>query len=107
MRPPIVQAPPPVYRINVTPIIDVALVLVIILLVTAPLLTVADLDVTLPGARTRDVDELHKVLVTLGRDGAVAIDEDRVAPERLRAALRRRLAEKEDPETFIEWIGWE
>ena len=32
-------------KINVTPIIDVALVLVIILLVTAPLMSVADLPV--------------------------------------------------------------
>ena len=35
-------------KVNVTPIIDVALVLVIILLVTAPLLSVADLPVDLP-----------------------------------------------------------
>ncbi len=35
-------------RVNVTPIIDVALVLVIILLVTAPLMSVADLPVNLP-----------------------------------------------------------
>ena len=40
-------------KINVTPIIDVALVLVIILLVTAPLLSVADLPVDLPQARSR------------------------------------------------------
>ena len=41
-------------KINVTPIIDVALVLVIILLVTAPMLSIADLPVDLPQARTRE-----------------------------------------------------
>ena len=39
---------PIITRVNVTPIIDVALVLVIILLVTAPMLSVADLPVDLP-----------------------------------------------------------
>ena len=53
MKEPLVQPSSSMYRINVTPIIDVALVLVIILLVTAPLMTVADMDVELPGARTR------------------------------------------------------
>jgi biopolymer transport protein ExbD len=41
-------------KVNVTPIIDVALVLVIILLVTAPMLSVADLPVNLPQAQTRE-----------------------------------------------------
>ena len=44
MRPSIVSGPAPVHRINVTPIIDVALVLVIVLLVTAPLMTVPELQ---------------------------------------------------------------
>ena len=39
-------------KVNVTPIIDVALVLVIILLVTAPMMSVSDLPVRLPEART-------------------------------------------------------
>ena len=52
------QAPtaPPMVKINVTPIIDVALVLVIILLVTAPMMSMSDLPVDLP--RPRD-DEMR------------------------------------------------
>jgi len=80
-------------KINVTPIIDVALVLVIILLVTAPLMSVADLPVNLPQAHTRDAEDERNVSVTLTATGELAVDERRVAPGQLTAALRQRLAE--------------
>ena len=79
-------------KVNVTPIIDVALVLVIILLVTAPLLSVADLPVDLPQAKTREAEDERNVSVTLGSDGALAVDEERVAPEALKGVLQARLA---------------
>ena len=47
----------PITKVNVVPIIDVSLVLVIILLVTAPLMSVADLPVDLPQARSRDSED--------------------------------------------------
>mgnify|MGYP001828093091 CR=1 FL=1 len=61
--------------INVTPIIDVALVLVIILMVTAPMLALSDLDVDLPSAVTRGAEEAVKVNVTLSNTGEMAINE--------------------------------
>src|SRR5262245_62210609 len=51
---------------NMTPLIDVALVLVIILLVTAPMLSVADLPVQLPQAVTREAEDERNVSITLG-----------------------------------------
>ena len=48
----LVEPAPVENRINVTPIIDVALVLVIILLITGPMLAVAELELVLPEART-------------------------------------------------------
>ena len=80
-------------KVNVTPIIDVALVLVIILLVTAPMLSVADLPVDLPQAHTREAEDERNLSVTLGSDGQLAVDEDIVRREDLRAKLAQRLAE--------------
>ena len=77
-------------RVNVTPIIDVALVLVIILLVTAPMLSVADLPVNLPQAHTREAEDERNVSVTLSSGGHVAVDDEVVD----RSRLRRRLAER-------------
>ena len=80
-------------RPNMTPLIDVALVLVIIMLVTAPMLSVADLPVNLPQAATREAENERNVSITLGADGRLAIDEQMVSPDALVAALQARLAE--------------
>ena len=60
----------PIVKVNVVPIIDVSLVLVIILLVTAPLMTVADLPVDLPQAQTREAEDERNVSITLSSPGA-------------------------------------
>ena len=78
-------------RVNVTPIIDVALVLVIILLVTAPMLSVADLPVDLPAAHTREAESQRNVSVTLSSGGHVAVDEEVVERQALRAKLAAKL----------------
>src|SRR5438477_290453 len=78
---------------NLTPLIDVALVLVIILLVTAPLISVADLGVHLPQAHTREAEDERNVSITLGTDGRLALDDRTIARDQLRALLAARLAE--------------
>ncbi len=88
-----VPQPVLITRINVTPIIDVALVLVIILLVTAPMLSVADLPVDLPQARTREAEDERNISVTLSSDGELALDTERMAFAALRPRLTSRLAE--------------
>ncbi|HKA25116.1 MAG TPA: biopolymer transporter ExbD [Candidatus Eisenbacteria bacterium] len=82
-------------RVNVTPIIDVALVLVIILLVTAPLLSVADVPVDLPQATTREAEDERNISITLGTHGELAVDETRVASEDLLTQAVRARLEKE------------
>src|SRR5882672_9081026 len=84
--------PEPITKVNVTPIIDVALVLVIILLVTAPMMSVADLPVNLPQARTREAEDERNLRVTISSDGRFAVDEETVLQQQLRAALATRLA---------------
>ena len=96
MRQSLFQPTTMIARINVTPIIDVALVLVIILLVTAPMLTVKDLDVNLPHAQTRGADDEARITITLGKDGSLALDESMISPESLPAVLRSRLSGGKD-----------
>ena len=88
-------------KVNVTPIIDVALVLVIILLVTAPLISVADLPVDLPQARTREAEDERNISVTLGSDGSLAVDEERVAPGSLAGVLQAHLAEPGNSDVLV------
>jgi biopolymer transport protein TolR len=98
---PILQPAPTVTRINVTPIIDVALVLVIILLITAPMLVTTDIDVSLPEAVTRGIEDEVRLSITVGKTGEMAIDDDRITPDQLNAALHARLSQLRDAEVLV------
>ncbi|WP_243544590.1 protein TolR [Pseudodesulfovibrio tunisiensis] len=80
-------------EINVTPFVDVMLVLLIIFMVTAPLMT-QGVEVDLPTTRTvRNLpqDSDHLVL-TVKRDGRMFLDEYQVDFEELQDHLRRLVA---------------
>jgi biopolymer transport protein ExbD len=87
-----VQRPELITKVNVTPIIDVALVLVIILLVTAPMMAVSDLPVRLPEARTREAEDQRNVCITISTAGEFAVDDHNIRPADLRRELTQRLA---------------
>jgi biopolymer transport protein ExbD len=97
----IVSPTPAVARINVMPIIDVALVLVVVLLVTAPMITMKDLDLTLPDAATRGAEDELRVTISLGEDGQLAVDENLVTLESLPAALSARFEELDRTDVLV------
>jgi biopolymer transport protein TolR len=101
MRRPLAGDTPCMVKINVTPIIDVALVLVIILLVTAPILTVADVDLQLPAAHTRGAEDSRRISVSLGRDGVLAVDEEMIGMPMLASSIRQRIEEWGDDRTLV------
>jgi len=82
-------------KINLTPIIDVALVLVIILLITAPVLSVSDLEVTLPEIRSRGIEDENKISITISKEGEFTIDRKIFAGENLTSVLGKELENKE------------
>ncbi|MEW6752815.1 MAG: biopolymer transporter ExbD [Candidatus Latescibacterota bacterium] len=65
-------------EINVTPLVDVMLVLLIIFMVTAPALF-RELAVNLPKSVVGQAQVQEGIVVTLSRDGNVLIDADKVA----------------------------
>ena len=93
--------PEAITKINVTPIIDVALVLVIILLVTAPMMSVADLPVDLPSARTREAEDERNVSITVASDGSMAVDNEMVTLDTFGPTLARRLAEPGNHDVLV------
>ncbi len=73
----------PISEINITPFVDVMLVLLIIFMVTAPLL-VAGVPVDLPSTEAAKVAQTKKpVIVSLKDDGSIFIREDLVTDESL------------------------
>jgi biopolymer transport protein TolR len=78
----------PMAEINVTPLVDVMLVLLIIFMVTAPLLN-AGVPVELPDSQAKALEQApEQVNVTLTVDGRLYLDNAEVAP----GAFARRLA---------------
>jgi biopolymer transport protein ExbD len=82
------------HEMNVTPFIDVMLVLLIIFMVAAPLATV-DLPVDLPASNAAPHEKPDKpVYVTIQSDLALAIGDTPVKRNHLVAALERQLGDK-------------
>src|SRR6266480_51705 len=78
----------PMSEINVTPLVDVMLVLLVVFMVTAPLLTVG-VPVELPQTQAPPINEPKEPLViTVNRDGAIFIQETSVPVDTLVAKLQ-------------------
>ncbi len=77
----------PMADINVTPFVDVMLVLLIIFMVTAPLLT-AGVPIDLPDSRAKALsEEREQVTISLASDGTVAVDDRQMSLAELPNAL--------------------
>jgi biopolymer transport protein TolR len=88
----------PMAEINVTPLVDVMLVLLIIFMVTAPLL-VAGVPIDLPESRAGALDQQAKpVQVAIDASGALTIDDAAVSEAQLPAQLARIAAEPQPEE---------
>ena len=86
-----------VHEINVTPFIDVILVLLIIFMIAAPLATV-DISVDLPSSTAQPQPHPDKpVYLTVKPDLSLAIGEAPVAREQLSAALCKQRMETIKP----------
>ena len=79
--------------INITPIIDITLVLLIIMLVAAPVLNIPNINVELPEAYTSETKQ-QNISVSLGADLQVGIDENIVPVEKLPRLLDGLLKKK-------------
>jgi len=89
----------PLAEINVTPMVDVMLVLLVIFMITAPLLTVG-VPLDLPKSRAAQLTEPKKpVILSLNREGEVFIGDERVGADELEGRLAALAAE--DPTRII------
>lgn len=89
------------HEINVTPFIDVMLVLLIIFMVAAPLATV-DVKVDLPASTAKPVPRPDKpVYLSIKEDTSLYLDNQQIDPAQLGAALDRLTAGDKQKTIFV------
>ncbi|MBD3272696.1 MAG: hypothetical protein GF384_09200 [Elusimicrobia bacterium] len=80
----------PIGGINIAPVINVAFVLVIVMLMTAPILNIPNMQVNLPDAVTTEAKEAN-IAISMALDGRVSVDEKIVSWDNLPGELNRKL----------------
>jgi biopolymer transport protein TolR len=91
-------------NINVTPMVDVMLVLLIIFMVITPMLQKGvSVDMAKVNSPTPmpDADKEDALLIAVMRDGKIFFGTDRVEPDQLTLKVKDRLANKADKRVFI------
>lgn len=73
-------------EINVTPFVDVMLVLLVIFMVTAPLLQ-QGIDVNLPKAKGKDLPPEERITLAIKKDGAIYMNDNPVSITDMRQKL--------------------
>jgi biopolymer transport protein ExbD len=84
-------------EINVTPLVDIVLVLLIIFMLTAHLIAKQAIEVELPRASKSTTIPPTTIAITLTRDGALLLNGSPVSPAALRSAVETAVAK--DPKT--------
>lgn len=87
----------PISSINVTPFVDVVLVLLVIFMVTAPLLMQDSIGIHLPKASSADKKLTSKMGVAVTRQGQILLNGVLASPEAISTRVKEALAK--DPET--------
>ena len=91
-------------NINVTPMVDVMLVLLIIFMVITPMLqnkVAIDMAQVNNAVAMPDADKDDAIIVAITRDGGVFLGQDKVAPDQLGQMVGQKLADKPGKTIYI------
>jgi len=91
----------PMSDINMTPLIDVMLVLLVIFMITAPLMTTS-LKMELPKtAASQANDTAAAITFTITADGRTQVDERTIVPEELAGMLKASARRQPQPDVLV------
>lgn len=96
----------PLHQINVTPFVDVMLVLLVVFMVTAPMLETG-VEVKLPVAAAPPLQQTREpLIISVQQDGAIFLGVSRAdSADRLTAMLAQALQERQEKEVLLEADG--
>jgi biopolymer transport protein TolR len=90
----------PTADINVTSLVDVAFVLLIIFMITAPMMQ-GGVAVELPKAQGRPLSPKEGIVITVDRSGRIYVDQTRVSYDEFRAAFRALVAKRGTSNVYL------
>jgi biopolymer transport protein ExbD/biopolymer transport protein TolR len=90
----------PTADINVTSLVDVAFVLLIIFMITAPMMQ-GGVAVELPKAQGRPLAPKEGIVITVDRSGRIYVDQTRVTYDEFRAAFRALVAKRGTSNVYL------
>src|SRR5467141_97923 len=86
--------------INITPLVDVVLVLLIIFMVTAPVLQ-SGIDVSVPKTRTVKQITEERVVITINKDQRVFLGNDAININEIGSKLRQKIRDPRNQSIFV------
>jgi len=98
------KAPPPVADINVTPMVDVMLVMLIIFMVITPMLSkgiTVDLAKTKNPIPMQAADKSDAIIIAISRDAKVFLNTTQLPPEDLPPKVKDLLTNRVDKTVFV------
>jgi len=88
-------------EINITPLTDVMMVLLVIFMVTTPLIMKASIDINLPKAHVKKAAAVENLQITLTSDGKLYVNRRTIKITELEPYLRRFFRDGGDPKVTI------
>ncbi len=87
-------------EINIIPLVDVVLVLLLIFMLTAPMMY-RGIDVNLPKTASKPTAVEERMVLTVSKDQALYLNERRLAPGSLEGALREAFKNRTDKTLYL------
>lgn len=81
--------------VNIVPVIDLCLVLLVVLMIVSPMLDTPPIDVTLPKALFEDSSERATITVSLDTAGNIAVNDKRLENKELLGPYLKEVASRE------------
>lgn len=88
-------------EINITPLTDIFLVLLIIMMVVAPTFQSVDNTITIPEVNSGNAIEQGKIVVSVTKDGTIYVDSKKSSIEFLVSDLEAVKGDAENPEVVV------
>lgn len=88
-------------EINVVPLVDVILVVLIIFMVTAPMIMKPSINVNLPKAASGEATTPSKLNITIGNDGKLNLDGEAVEDAQVQAKALEEVSKNPDIQAII------